>query len=199
MPELARYKVSQEASRRTGTSSVSTSGLRKLAVFLNLAQMPVLLLASWLTLYLASSGILKTDPNISLTWAVHLHLLLTLHLPLLILSAAASLWLTLTFKRFKEEDTWNDEIKLCEDGSLTFFSRRLKLPTWAARAAVPRWAKLLGDLLLVLLTVGILAGSLASLPPSPARVFLVARDAGRVDLLEATTVGDIPESGLSCN
>ena len=54
-------------------------------------------------------------------------------------------------------------------------------------------------LLLLSLTVGSLVGSLASLPPSPARVFLVARDAGRVDLLEATTLGDMSESGLSCN
>ena len=83
--------------------------------------------------------------------------------------------------------------------SLTFLSRRLELPAWAAKASVPRWAKLLVDLLLVLLTVGSLAGSLASLPPSPARVFLVARDAGRVDLLEATMLGNISESGVSCN
>merc|ERR1719466_154475 len=102
---------------RTGTSSVSVSGLRNLAVLLNLAQLPVLLLASWLTFYLTSSGILKTDPNISLTRAGHLHLLLTLHLPLLVLSAAASFWLSLTFKSFKEEDTWNAEIKFAKDGS----------------------------------------------------------------------------------
>ena len=218
-PTILPEQMSEK--ERTGTSSVrlvlpffkersleyiwlknkfcSASGLRKLAVLLNLAQLPVLLLASWLTFYLTSSSILKTDPNISLTRAGHLHLLLTLHLPLLVLSAAASLWLSLTFKRLKEEDTWNAEIKFAKDGSLTFLSRRLELPAWAAKASVPRWAKLLVDLLLVLLTVGSLAGSLASLSPSPARVFLVARDAGRVDLLEATTLGNISESGLSCN
>ena len=72
------------------------------------------------------------------------------------------------------------------------------MPTGVSQISISRRAKLLGDLLLILLTFGSLVGSLASMPTFPARVFLVARDGGRLDLLEGTTFGDVPIEGLNC-
>ena len=172
---------------REGKSDVDTTLMKKVSFLITIISVPIvfLILISWAS-YLLVIFVpkLKTDPDILLTHEQYWYIMSTTFTGLFILSIISCVWFLMTYDN-------HNTIVLPQP-----LASCLKLNTHYFHHK--RWLKMIGDILIIVSTLGLIIVSLARFPKGPNEVVLCEEKENRVFLRDGFTYEDI-NTTLQCN
>ena len=164
------------AKERKGSTDMNTALMKTIALLLTSIGLPILFLISWITFFISTQvwfpGV-HTDPDILFTFNQYLFLMRFGVTGLFFISIISCIWFYLTFNK-------SNEI------TVQIRSHMIK---------IPKWLKIIGDITILIFTLGLLLLSVFSIPKGPSAViFTLETGTGAVNITHGYTYQQIPDN-----